>query len=247
MPNGIMAADTRFPHFSEGQSTEEKLYSMQSYLYMLLEELRYTLSNIGKGNFNEAAFTEISDEIAGPVKKTVESLDLAVTNGDGNSARIQITGEGLKAEAKDIIFSGMVTFQRLGDVEDTTVINGASIQTGTISAMNVYGSTFYCTLTEGKRREGDIFFRYKSKAGEEVLAGGLCIDDRGAGTGAESKNRVILYSEESFVLKLKSENNVSIEGRNIYISGGMITLTGLVNIDGTLMLNGEIITGGSTE
>ncbi len=250
-----MAADTNFPHFSDGQSTEEKLYSMQSYLYMLLEELRYTLANVGKENFNEAAFSEISDEITGPVKKTIQSLDLEVTNGE-TSASIRLTGDGIEAEAKNIEFLGVVTFKSLLDGE--TVIDGGNIKTGTISGIEMRGNTFYCTLirdgeTSG-RHEGEIILLHKEEGEKAYVAGGLRIDDEGEGGTWETRRRIILYAQNGVALKLDSTSNLSIEaGGLVYMAGAeaasiaapKINLTGNVEITGSLTVNGQRIGGGT--
>ena len=107
-----MMADANFPRFSGGESAEQKITTIQNYLFQLTEELRWAHANIGKGNFNETEYQSISEEIQGPVIKRYESLDLVVTNGDAESS-ILLTGDGLKTEAKTITFSGMVTADNL--------------------------------------------------------------------------------------------------------------------------------------
>ena len=236
MPSGLFSADAQFPRFSRNETDAQKIEKMQSYLYMLHEQLRYSFANMDKGNFNEKGLQEISEEIAGPFVKKYESLDLTVTNGKGNEAQIQITGDGLKTEAKKIIFSGMVTFSALENKNDYTVINGARITTGTISAVTLYGSNFYCQLDDKKNRSGEILFCYPTR---DDAVGGLRIDNDGAGSVEESKKRIYLYAADGFVLKLYCETNISIEaGDLIYGSADQITLKAKkINLSGTVYVN----------
>lgn len=58
MPGGFASLDTSFPNL-EGQTTEQKLRALTDYLYQLLEQLRYTLHNLGIENMNDEALKEI--------------------------------------------------------------------------------------------------------------------------------------------------------------------------------------------
>lgn len=56
MPSNILTADTSFPQLKEEQSTDEKFGVITNYLYMLLEQLRYSMANLGRENFNDTEF-----------------------------------------------------------------------------------------------------------------------------------------------------------------------------------------------
>lgn len=47
MPSNILTTDTSFPQLTEEQSTDEKFGVITNYLYMLLEQLRYSMANLG--------------------------------------------------------------------------------------------------------------------------------------------------------------------------------------------------------
>jgi len=249
MPNGLMMADANFPRFTGGESAEKKIEAIQSYLFMLTEELRWAHANIGKGNFNETDFKSISEEIQGPVVKKYESLDLTVTDGDegSNSATIKITGDGLQTEAKTITFKGMVTFKSLEDKNDTTIINGAYIKTGEIEAMtmrgntlegnviegneitggtitgtNIYGANFHCIMDSNNKRTGEVRLCYPNKS---TVVGGLQIDNDGKGDETESEERIYLYALGDFALKLYGRTRVSLEADDfLYINSPEITI-----------------------
>ena len=60
--NGLQALDTGFPEFGENETTEEKLEDTRSYLFSMLETLRYVLSNLDEDNFNEIGLEEIAEK-----------------------------------------------------------------------------------------------------------------------------------------------------------------------------------------
>ena len=48
MPSNLLNADTGFPDLMGNQSTDEKFRMVSDYLYMLLEQLRYSMANLGR-------------------------------------------------------------------------------------------------------------------------------------------------------------------------------------------------------
>lgn len=56
-----------FPNFKGSETTEEKVDQITNYLYMLVEQLRYSMANVGKENFNETEFDNIVNLITEPV------------------------------------------------------------------------------------------------------------------------------------------------------------------------------------
>lgn len=80
MPTNLSIADSSFPQLTKQQSTDEKFDKIQSYLYMLLESLRFSLSNLDKDNFNDAGLDEISDMITEPVYAQISDVEGNVTS-----------------------------------------------------------------------------------------------------------------------------------------------------------------------
>ena len=143
MPTNLSAADASFPQLTEKQSTDEKIEKIQSYLYMLLESLRFQLSNIEKENFNDTAFEEISDIITEPVYAQISDVEGNVTSlglkADGLSVLIQ-NAEGeistLQQTAKSL--SSRVT---TAEGEAST-----ALQTAKSITLNVTNSTDSSTI-----------------------------------------------------------------------------------------------------
>ena len=50
MPANWLYMDANFPNFNGDESTEDKLAQLQNYLYMLVEQMRYTTQNLDTTN-----------------------------------------------------------------------------------------------------------------------------------------------------------------------------------------------------
>lgn len=94
MPSNLLSVDTAFPTFTSDQSSEEKLDVVTNYLYMLMEQLRYTLANLGAGNFNDAELDEIGIKITQPIYVDME-------NAAGAIADLTITADQLTSRLED--------------------------------------------------------------------------------------------------------------------------------------------------
>lgn len=190
--------------------------------------------------------------------QTVYGMRLSVVNGDSSST-ITLTANGAAISSQNIRFTGMVTFAGLS--EGTTTINGACIKTGTISAVNISGCTIEgCTFRSVMQGYGsyggEIQFCYLYSS---WVAGGIRLDDQGAGTSSESRYRMFLYTNYvagiSFAMKLQSAGGMSLTCQSdFYLSSGAgvqvhgptgIELYGPVRIQGSLTVNGAPVTGAS--
>ena len=78
MPSNLLTADTTFPTLTREQSTDEKFDKITSYLYMLLEQLRYSMGNLDKDNFNAAGLDEIANIITEPVYVQLKDDEVVV-------------------------------------------------------------------------------------------------------------------------------------------------------------------------
>lgn len=305
MPSNLLTADTTFPTLTKEQSTDEKFEKITSYLYMLLEQLRYSMGNLDKENFNDAGLKEIANIITEPVyvqlkddeaniaaltvtaeglgarlsdaegnitqltatttsltsrisdaegnisslTQTVNGMTLSVTNGSSSST-IRLLANGVQLSSQSISFSGMVTFSDLS-TSGWTTINGDNITTGTIEAIDIYGctiegSTFKSVLKANGTVGGEIEFCYLNT---NYVAGGIRLDDQGAGTEYERTYRMFIYTNYvrgvGFAMKLQSASGISMEAdENVFLYAGTrmtirgdsgIYLTGDVYVNGTLL------------
>ena len=108
MPSNWLYVDTQFPQFTN-ESPNEKITIIQNYMYMLVEQMRYTLHNLDTSNMNTAARVAWEETLTSPLhasikdaegsitelELTAKGLDFAVNNEDGKFAKLAFTVEGL--------------------------------------------------------------------------------------------------------------------------------------------------------
>lgn len=121
MPSNILNADTSFPDLTGSGSSKEKFEQISSYLFMLLEQLRYTLANIGKENFNEAEFKDIAKIIRDPIYVQLKDTD-------NRLASLALTAEGLTSRVEDAEGNISLLSQTVNGLS-LSVSNGSSSST----------------------------------------------------------------------------------------------------------------------
>ena len=67
MPNIWTAVDANFPTISEEESPEQQIQKLLNYMYVLQEQLKYTLNNLDTTNWNGVALTKYSEETTAQV------------------------------------------------------------------------------------------------------------------------------------------------------------------------------------
>lgn len=120
MPTTFQLVETTFPN-GEGKDTQEQINGVYDYLFVLLEQLRYTLFNLDGSNINQNALSEFIKNISEPIYAKIEDTDknvneLSITaNGlagrigdaEGNITQLQATASGLQASISNL--NGSVT------------------------------------------------------------------------------------------------------------------------------------------
>lgn len=262
MPNNLLTADVQFPDL-QGKPLKEQISIITNYLFMLLEQLRYTLANLGADNFNESELDGLQKVFTGPIQiqvtdmegnistitatveglatqvedaegnvsqltQTVNSLGSRVTNVEGDFSQISQTVSGIQSDVVDLDGEFSQVKQDVDGLQITTsggvtYISGSHVKSGTIS-----GSVLECNLnSQYGESDGELRFYYRG-----TLVGRVQMDTNGNtdGTGSESRNRVFFEALNGFVLKLLSEDNMSITstGGSIFIGGdgGRVEISG---------------------
>ena len=96
MPSNWLYIDSNFPTFTSQQDTESKVSTIQNYLYMLVEQLRYSLYNLDESNINQTAKVEFIKKITEPIQ--IEIKDTAA----GLQQQLNITALELSSKITDI-------------------------------------------------------------------------------------------------------------------------------------------------
>lgn len=107
--------ETTFPN-GEGKDTQEQINGVYDYLFVLLEQLRYTLFNLDGSNINQNALSEFIKNISEPIYAKIEDTDknvneLSITakglsarigDAEGNITQLQATAKGLQASISSL-------------------------------------------------------------------------------------------------------------------------------------------------
>ena len=141
MPSNILAADTSFPQLTDQQTTDEKFSVLTNYLYMLLEQLRYSMANLGRENFNDTAFQDIANLITEPVYVQLEDVN-------GNIASLYATAESLTSRMGDA--EGNISVLQQTSTSLTSRISDAE---GNISVLQQTSQSLTSRISNA---EGDI-------------------------------------------------------------------------------------------
>ena len=247
---------------SQIKDAEDNISTLQQTATSLTSRVKDTEGNVSGLQQTAATLTsQITDaeNSISMLRQTVNSITLSVSNGSDSSA-ISLYKDGVAVSSQKISFTGMVTFTDL-ETDGMTTINGGNISTGTIRAIDIEGCTFISILESNGRIGGEMQFWYRSGS-TNYIAGGIRLDDQGAGSTYENQYRMFVYTYSaagrSFALKLQAAGGISMESNaNIYleayddivldgnylsfrtgdasiaISGENISLTGNVSVNGT--------------
>ena len=90
MPANWLYMDAKFPDFGGDISTEDKLAQVQNYLYLLVEQMRYTMQNLDTTNLNQTALNVWEEAITKPLYLLLEGEGERLT-------QLSVTADGLTA------------------------------------------------------------------------------------------------------------------------------------------------------
>ena len=140
MPSNWLYIDTNFPSFTQKESVNDKVETMQDYLFMLVEQLRYTLHNLDLSNMNKAA-------AEGFVKTITQPIYAEIKNAEGSITQLGVTADGLAARISSA--EGSITqlgitadgiAARIGDAEGNITQLQATAKGLQASVSNLNGS-----------------------------------------------------------------------------------------------------------
>lgn len=178
MPSSILNTDIMFPNLS-GKSTEQQVFTIMNYLYMLKEQLTYSLSNLGLDNINANSFIEIAGIINQPVILRLDGVDgsLAEINvnlgtvssqlqdAEGNISSLQQTATSLTSDISDLE-GNYTTLQQTVSGLRITASNGTQSSTLTLTSNGVQLSSTNVQIT------GMVTFTDLSTSGRTTINGG---------------------------------------------------------------------------
>ena len=101
MPSALMLTEDALPKYNESESDEQRIKDIYSYLFMLVEQLRYSLGNLGASNFNDTELGLIGEGITAELDGEVSLITKALVGETGSIAQIIASGDALYARIAD--------------------------------------------------------------------------------------------------------------------------------------------------
>jgi hypothetical protein len=247
MPTNLLATDTMYPDLTKG-TTDEKIQQIGNYLYMLREQLRYTLGNLGENNFNETELENIGNIITEPIY-------LQIYGTEGNAV-IQFTEKGLYGRIEDaennvaqVSVNTQALMSRMSNAEGniSTLAQTANFLSSRITSLN--GSVSSLTQTVNgfslSVSNGSTSSTIKLMSGSTEISS-QTISFSGTVTFSDLKNSSTVISGSCITtgtidadeVRIKNLRVGELYGNSIYIydddydEGALLQITGASSYDG---------------
>lgn len=222
MPNAFLSIETNFPTFNRDQKPEDKIDSMVNYLFILVEQLRYTLNNLDTKNFNQTALETFAEDTTADVKAGVETVatQLNQTNQSvsGLARRVGIL-EGLPPRVSELEDAARRAGENIGALQENvlTLQGSDEEQTRRLTELELWRSG-----TDNDGAEADIRM-LKTSVGS--MAGSITALQQSVAALTTSMNTLL------GVLTVDGGGNVALgnQGRD-------------TNLKGNIKFNGEPVT-----
>lgn len=225
MPSNWLYVDTNFPTFTGQESTEAKVSTIQNYLFMLVEQLRYSLHNLDTGNMNPSALDRYANGLTDPIYRQLsdnagnitqlqidaKGLQMQITNNAGDIHNLSITAGELASQIADAN-GNISSLQQTASEISSTVAN----QGGDISQLQQTASSISSTVSS----QGGQISQIKQTVNSITL---------GVSNGSTSST-ISLYRD-----------GVAVSSQNI-VMNGLVTFQGLSS--GTTTIDGACIKTG---
>lgn len=147
MPNSILMADTSFPQFTRETSDSEKIEQITSYLFMLLEQLRYSMYNLDKDNFNEAGFSEITRIITDPVYVRLEGAEGGIHELNVTAQLLSSRIQDAEGNISDLTQTARTLTSRISDTEGNVSVLQQTAQSLSSKIQDAEGNISQLTQT----------------------------------------------------------------------------------------------------
>lgn len=236
MPSNLLNADIGFPA-AKGKP-EQSINEVLNYLYMLLEQLRYSFANLDRDNFNDKGFRDIAAEINKPVlikledtekelktELTIKAGELSsrISDNKGNLTKLTQKVDSFRLSVENGYSSSTLTLTANGIALSSQEIEFHGV--ATFHSLSTPGQT---VIDGGNIRTGTIeaidisgcrFYvnmdSLSQTAGDILFryrgstVGRMAMDDMGSGTAYESEHRIFIQTYDGFALKLEADNGFS--------------------------------------
>ena len=149
MPGNILFSDIAFPQIGQGDDVEQSLKKILNYQFMLNEQLRYSLYNLGEENFNQVEWDNLTEPIYASIGDaesvitelalTSEGLGLRVSDAEKGIAELTVTAQGLASQISDTEGNLSALTQTVNSIGFTVTSSTSDGQTSSLLQMTKNG------------------------------------------------------------------------------------------------------------
>ena len=138
MPSNWLYVDTQFPQFTD-ESPNEKITIIQNYMFMLVEQMRYTLNNLDTSNMNTTALNQFVADITEPI-------NVRIAEGEEKMTSIQVGVDGISTRVQTVETGLGTVNTKYSSLEQT--VNGFSTRVASVETGLGTVNTKYSTLEQ---------------------------------------------------------------------------------------------------
>ena len=248
MPSSLQTLDTAFPKIDNHQTTEENFNQVVNYLYMLLENLRYTLGNLGEDNFNDAELDSIGKLITEPVWARI-------ADDEGNIHTLNVTAQNLLSQVSDLD-GNLSALQQTAE----TLSSRITTADGNISALTQTANSLSSKISDAEGNISSLSQTVNGLSSKITTAeGNISSLQQTAGTlstkvsNVEGSISTLTQTVNGFSLSVSngtSSSTIKLMSGSTVISSKSISFSGMVTFSdlstkGSTTINGSNITTGT--
>lgn len=248
MPSSLQTLDTSFPKIDDHQTTEENFNQVVNYLYMLLENLRYTLGNLGEDNFNDTELDSIGKLITEPVWARI-------ADDEGNIHTLNVTAQNLLSQVSDLD-GNLSALQQTAE----TLSSRITTADGNISALTQTANSLSSKISDAEGNISSLSQTVNGLSSKITTAeGNISSLQQTAGTlstkvsNVEGSVSTLTQTVNGFSLSVSngtSSSTIKLMSGSTVISSKSISFSGMVTFSdlstkGSTTINGSNITTGT--
>ena len=248
MPSSLQTLDTAFPKIDDHKTTEENFNQVVNYLYMLLENLRYTLGNLGEDNFNDTELDSIGKLITEPVWARI-------ADDEGNIHTLNVTAENLLSQVSDLD-GNISALQQTAE----TLSSRITTADGNISALTQTANSLSSKISDAEGNISSLSQTVNGLSSKITTAeGNISSLQQTAGTlstkvsNVEGSVSTLTQTVNGFSLSVSngtSSSTIKLMSGSTVISSKSISFSGMVTFSdlstkGSTTINGSNITTGT--
>ncbi len=248
MPTAQMLTEEALPKYRAEDRDSDRIKTIYNYLFMLVEQLRYSLGNISEDNFNAASLDKIKSDISEPIYRRIEDSDGNISTLIQTAEMLQSRISNAEGDISTLTQTATSLSSRISDAEGnisnltqtaTSLSSRISDAEGNISSLTQTAGSLSSRISDA---EGDISSLTQT-AGS--LSSRISSAEGSISSISQTVNGISLSvanKEGQSTIKL-IRNGIAVSSETIVFSG-FVRFTDL-STSGSTTINGNNITTGS--